>query len=99
MSAINHKPRRTKNRRAGCLAAFTAALPRYRGMTDKIGLMTSGCMAPEPRAVAEIVERADAIRLEGPKDDLARWSKRHPKGKIELDIAGGGYSSVMRERP
>ena len=50
---------------------------------------------PEPVPLARVLERPDAVRLEGPKDDLASWSRRNPGRPIALDLAGGGYGAAM----
>lgn len=79
--------------------AFKRGLERLKAESGSIRLMTSGC-APggDPVALATVLERPDAVRLEGPKDDLSAWSARNPKKPIELDLVGGGYTAVMRER-
>jgi hypothetical protein len=79
-------------------AAFAAALPRYRGARGEVDLMESGCGGPIPTEVATIVESPKAMRLQGPDDNLQKWSQRNPKTPIEFDIAGGGYTAVMRPR-
>lgn len=80
-------------------ARFDREVERYRTSTDTVPVMTSGC-APggDPVKVADLVERAGAVRLDGPKDDLAAWSTRNPGKPIEFDLVGGGYTAALRAR-
>ncbi len=78
-------------------AAFDAALPRYRGRTEHVDVMESGCSGPTSEVVATIVEKPDAVRLQ-PKETVADWSAKNPTKPIAFDIAGGGYTAVMRPR-
>lgn len=79
--------------------AFDEAVARYRGLRDPVRLETSGCVPGGPPVPAsQIVERADAVRLDGPRDDIAAWSRRNPGKPIEFDLVGGGYSAVFRKR-
>lgn len=79
--------------------AFKRGLAKVKDTKGSVRLMTSGC-APggDPVPLATVLERSDAVRLEGPKDDLSAWSTRNPKKPIELDVVGGGYTAVMRAR-
>lgn len=79
--------------------AFKRGLAKLKDTQGSVRLMTSGC-APggDPVLLATVLERSDAVRLEGPKDDLSAWSTRNPKKPIELDVVGGGYTAAMRPR-
>ena len=73
-------------------AAYCSALPSFRGRSDHVAV-ASGRGGP---TAATIVERPDAVQLAGPADDVWQWSQRNPGRFIELDIAGGGYTSELR---
>ncbi len=79
-------------------AAFAAALPRYRGRPGVVKFLDSGCMGPMDAKLADVVEKPNAVRIQGPKDSLLDWSTRNKNQPIELDIAGGGYTAAMRPR-
>ena len=59
-----------------------------------------GCMVgTRDVLVATLVRASGAVRLNGPEDTIYEWGKRQPKGtSIVLDIAGGGYPSMLRGR-
>lgn len=78
---------------------FKRELARYRAMTGEVRLMTSGCdPGGDLVSVAEVLDKKGAAQLTGPDDDLGKWSQRNPKVPLELDLAGGGYTVVMRPR-
>ena len=79
--------------------SFAAALAEARKMKGEVALMTSGC-APggDMTPIAAIVDDPQAARLTGPDDDLAKWAARNPSASLAFDIAGGGYTAVMRPR-
>lgn len=80
-------------------ATFQKELARFENEKGDAHVLTSGCdPSGEVVPVAKVVRRDGAVLLDGPTDTLSKWSERHPKQPIEFDIAGGGYTSVMRPR-
>jgi hypothetical protein len=78
-------------------ARFDREVARYKGLEQKVPLMTSGCMAGgDPTPAGDIVETAGAMKLSGPDDNLIEWGKRNPGKPLKFDIIGGGYAAVMR---
>ncbi|MFO0555033.1 MAG: hypothetical protein U0271_42035 [Polyangiaceae bacterium] len=75
---------------------FDALAPRFRTITEKVEVQSSGCDASEGEIEARVIlERPDGARLL-PKETLSDWSKRNPNAPLNFDIVGGGYTAVMR---
>jgi len=79
--------------------AFRAALPTYLASKQAVHVWETGCMRSPDRAVADLVRSKDAVQTGGPGKPLPRWTPRRPGDWMVLDLAGGGYSAAMRERP
>jgi hypothetical protein len=78
--------------------AFQAALPTYVKSKASVRVWETGCMMGPDRAVADLVRAKDAVQTGGPGKPLPRWQPKHPGASIVFDLAGGGYSAVMRPR-
>ncbi|MEJ7596458.1 MAG: hypothetical protein WKG01_01005 [Kofleriaceae bacterium] len=78
--------------------AFHAALPTYLNSKASVRVWETGCMMGPDRAVADLVRAKGAVQTGGPGMPLPRWQPKHPGQGIVFDLAGGGYSAVMRER-
>jgi hypothetical protein len=76
--------------------AFQAALPTYLKSKGTVRVWESGCMMGPDRAVADLVRSKNAVQTGGPGKPLPRWQPGKPGASIVFDLAGGGYSAVMR---